>query len=120
MSPDAAPMTLDAAPLTGGGPCPGCDPAPAELEADGPTDADRAWLAAGNSSFDAPACPAAPALPLAERIAVEASYYRSWGNALGDLLAATLGELAGRVRFTGASTVAEHEARLEVLESWAD
>ena len=53
---------------------------------------------------------------LAEVIEHEARAYRAWGTPAGDLLARNLERLGQLVRWTGASTPEEHEARMEVWD----
>ncbi len=53
---------------------------------------------------------------LAEVIDHEARSYHAWGTPAGDFLARQLERLGQLVRWTGATTPEEHEARMEVWE----
>lgn len=53
---------------------------------------------------------------LAEYIDDEARSYRAQGTPEGDFLAAQLERVAQLVRWTGATTPEEHEARMEIWE----
>jgi hypothetical protein len=53
---------------------------------------------------------------LLEVVEHEALAYRAWHTAHGDFLAAQLERLAQLIRWTGASTPEEHEARMEVWD----
>lgn len=62
---------------------------------------------------------------LAEVVDHEAMSYRAWGTPEGDFLARQMERLAQLVRWTGAKTPEEHEARMdvwddEVREQWYD
>jgi hypothetical protein len=62
---------------------------------------------------------------LAEVVEHEAMAYRAWGTPAGDFLARQMERLAQLVRWTGANTPEEHEARMEVWddevrEQWFD
>ncbi len=62
---------------------------------------------------------------LAEIVDHEAMAYRAWGTPAGDFLARQMERLAQLIRWTGASTPEEHEARMEVWddevrEQWYD
>ena len=46
-----------------------------------------------------------------------ASFFRTFGNGAGDLFARTMEELAQKIRFTGAETPADYEARIEILDA---
>jgi hypothetical protein len=64
-------------------------------------------------------------LTLAEVVDHEARAYRAWGTPAGDFLARQMERLAQLVRWTGANTPEEHEARMdvwddEVREQWFD
>ena len=64
-------------------------------------------------------------LTLAEVVDHEAMAYRAWGTPAGDFLARQMERLAQLVRWTGATTPEEHEARMEVWdeevrEQWFD
>lgn len=58
-----------------------------------------------------------PCQTMAERVASEASFYQSWGNGLGDLIAETLAALARGIRSTGATTPDEYRDRIAVLDA---
>ncbi len=72
----------------------------------------------------APGDPAGPpAVPnngqpmtLAEVIDHESMAYRAWGTPAGDFLARQMERLAQLVRWTGASTPEDHDARMEVWD----
>src|SRR5262249_36092417 len=53
---------------------------------------------------------------LAEVVDHEARAYRAWGTPAGDFLARQMERLAQLVRWTGAGTPEEHEARMEVWD----
>lgn len=55
---------------------------------------------------------------LAQEVEYEARHFRSLGTEVGRLIAKSLDDLANAIRFTGARTVEEYEARLEVVEQW--
>lgn len=55
-------------------------------------------------------------LTLAEVVDHEARAYRAWGTPAGEFLARQMERLAQLVRWTGASTPEEHEARMEVWD----
>jgi hypothetical protein len=62
---------------------------------------------------------------LAEVVDHEAMAYRAWGTPEGDFLARQMERLAQLVRWTGARTPEEHEARMdvwddEVRDQWYD
>ena len=64
-------------------------------------------------------------LTLAEVVDHEAMAYRAWGTPAGEFLARQMERLAQLVRWTGAMTPEEHEARMEVWdeevrEQWYD
>jgi hypothetical protein len=66
---------------------------------------------------------APPAVPsdgqpaaLAEVIDREATTYRAWGTPAGDFLARQMERLAQLVRWTGAATPEDHEARMELWD----
>jgi hypothetical protein len=64
-------------------------------------------------------------LTLAEVIDHEARAYRAWGTPAGAFLARHMERLAQLIRWTGATTPEEHEARMEVWdeevrEQWYD
>ena len=64
-------------------------------------------------------------MTLAEVVDHEAMAYRAWGTPAGDFLARQMERLAQLVRWTGANTPEEHEARMEVWddevrEQWYD
>jgi hypothetical protein len=66
-----------------------------------------------------------PHLPLAEVVDHEARGYRAWGTPTGDFLARQMERLAQLIRWTGAVTPEDHEARMEVWdeeirEQWFD
>jgi hypothetical protein len=75
---------------------------------------------------------ASPAVPmngqpmtLAEVVDHEAMAYRAWGTPAGDFLGRQMERLAQLIRWTGATTPEEHEARMEVWdeevrEQWYD
>jgi hypothetical protein len=63
--------------------------------------------------------------PLAEVVAQEAMAYRAQGTATGEFLARQMERLAQLIRWTGAATPEDHEARMEVWdeairEQWFD
>lgn len=60
-----------------------------------------------------------PQFTLAELIDQEVRAYQAWGNPAGRLLAMHMAELAERVRFTGATTIEDYEARAGFYEEWA-
>lgn len=68
---------------------------------------------------DAP-WPAEPPGPrtLAEVLEDEARAYDAWGTEAGRLLAWNCRRLATELQYTGARTLADHLARLDVLERW--
>lgn len=73
---------------------------------------------------DAPSSNGEPTT-LAEVVDHEARAYRAWGTPEGDFLARQMERLAQLVRWTGAKTPEEHEARMdvwddEVREQWYD
>jgi hypothetical protein len=82
----------------------------------GPADADAAWQAASNGTWDPPAIPGEPGLPLTDWIEAQASWYRSLATDAADLVADALTELARTVRLTRAATVIEYLDRAEVLD----
>lgn len=55
-------------------------------------------------------------LTLAETVDHEALAYRAWGTPAGDFLARQMERLAQLVRWTGATTPEDHEARMEVWD----
>src|SRR5262245_28806131 len=62
---------------------------------------------------------------LAEVVDHEAMAYRAWGTPTGEFLARHMERLAQLIRWTGATTPEEHEARMEVWddevrEQWYD
>jgi hypothetical protein len=64
-------------------------------------------------------------LTLAEVVDHEAMAYRAWGTPAGDFLARQMERLAQLIRWTGAKTPEEHEARMdvwddEVRDQWLD
>jgi hypothetical protein len=64
-------------------------------------------------------------MTLAEVVDHEAMAYRAWGTPAGEFLARQMERLAQLVRWTGATTPEEHEARMEVWdqevrEQWFD
>jgi hypothetical protein len=64
-------------------------------------------------------------MTLAEVVDHEAMAYRAWGTPAGEFLARQMERLAQLIRWTGASTPEEHEARMEVWdeevrEQWYD
>ena len=60
-----------------------------------------------------------PAFDLAELVDQEVRAYQAWGNDAGRLFARHMAELAERIRFTGATTAADFEARSELFEQWS-
>ena len=52
-----------------------------------------------------------------ETIEHEAMAYRAWGTPIGEFLARQMERLAQLVRWTGATTPDEHEARMEVWDA---
>lgn len=61
-----------------------------------------------------------PQFTLAELVEQEGLAYAAWGTNLGRLLSETMTELARKIRLTGATTVDEYEARIELMEQWAE
>jgi hypothetical protein len=64
-------------------------------------------------------------LTLAEVVEHEIMGYRAWGTPTGDFLARQMERLAQLIRWTGATTPEEHEARIEVWdeeirEQWSE
>jgi hypothetical protein len=64
-------------------------------------------------------------LTLVEVVEHEIMGYRAWGTPTGDFLARQMERLGQLVRWTGATTPEEHEARIEVWdeeirEQWSD
>ncbi|MHB1556025.1 MAG: hypothetical protein ACYC61_00965 [Isosphaeraceae bacterium] len=55
-------------------------------------------------------------MTLPEVIEHEAMAYRAWGTPAGDFLARQMERLAQLVRWTGATTPEDHEARMEVWD----
>ncbi len=55
-------------------------------------------------------------LSLAEVVEHEMMGYRSWGTPTGDFLARQMERLAQLIRWTNATTPADHEARIEVWD----
>ena len=55
-------------------------------------------------------------MTLAEVVDHEAMAYRAWGTPTGEFLARQMERLAQLVRWTGAGTPEEHEARMEVWD----
>ena len=55
-------------------------------------------------------------MTLAEVVDHEAMAYRAWGTPAGEFLARQMERLAQLVRWTGAGTPQEHEARMEVWD----
>ena len=51
-----------------------------------------------------------------ETVEHEALAYRAWNTPIGDFLASHMERLAQLIRWTGATTPAEHEARMEVWD----
>lgn len=51
-----------------------------------------------------------------ETVEHEALSYRAWNTPIGDFLASQMERLAQLIRWTGATTPAEHEARMEVWD----
>jgi hypothetical protein len=56
-------------------------------------------------------------MTLVETVEHEALAYRAWRTPEGDFLASHLERLAQLIRWTGATTPDEHEARMEVWDS---
>lgn len=73
---------------------------------------------------DGLAAPSGPRAPFATWLADQASYYRSLGHPAADFLADVIAGTADMARSLRASSPAEYEARLEVLDDdfneWAD
>ena len=68
---------------------------------------------------DRPPCPEGwngESFSFAELVQHEAAGYRAWGNDIGQFLAREMERLAEAIRFTGAVTPAEHDARMDVWE----
>jgi hypothetical protein len=55
-------------------------------------------------------------LTLAEAVDHEAIAYHAWGTPVGELLARHMERLAQLIRWTGATTPEEHDARMEVWD----
>jgi hypothetical protein len=55
-------------------------------------------------------------LRLAELVDRQTDRYRGWGNAVGDMLAKHLDELALQIRWVQAETPDDYEARIEIIE----
>ena len=53
---------------------------------------------------------------LLEVVEHEALGYRAWNTPIGDFLASQMERLAQLIRWTGATTPAEHEARMDVWD----
>jgi hypothetical protein len=91
-------------------------PAPAAV---GPVEAIPAPIAGGAPTVaecdPRPRTAHAPA-SLPELVDHEALAYRAWGTPEGDFLARQMERLAQLVRWTGANTPEEHEARMEVWD----
>lgn len=56
-----------------------------------------------------------PLLPLVELVEVQASYYRSWGSDVGDLIAGRLAGLADELRLYDARTPEQYHDRRETM-----
>ena len=92
--------------LRRGGPAPRVEgnPAPAPVSGGAPAAADPVAAVDGRPTT------------LAELVDHEALAYRSWGTPEGDFLARQMERLSQLVRWTGAITPEDHEARMEVWE----
>jgi hypothetical protein len=92
--------------LARGGPAPRVEenPAPAPVSGGAPAAADPVAAVDGRPTT------------LAELVDHEALAYRAWGTPEGDFLARTMERLAQLVRWTGATTPEDHEARMEVWD----
>jgi hypothetical protein len=87
--------------------------APSEPSAEGMADyRDATAEMAAREHLDA-----SETMTLAELVDRQAAFFESWGNPAGRMLAAAMAELAIKVRLTDATTPAELEARLEVLDA---
>jgi hypothetical protein len=109
--------------------CPATEPEPCKLciGASGPADAldgllddVNAELLAGVREVEAHR---APTLSLAELVDRQADAFRAWPIDAGRMIAEALDELAMKIRMTGATTPAEFDARVEVVnrdlrETW--
>jgi hypothetical protein len=91
--------------------CPDCDPeasAPADMGLDGSHDDPLVRLMG----------PPATSLPFAERIDVEAAYYRSLGTDFADWMASQVAALAEEARYNHATSPAEFDARRDCQAAW--
>jgi hypothetical protein len=87
------------------------------LSPDGLAIAPEGFPAAGELSLAPPYIPSnGQPLTLAEVVDHEAMAYRAWGTPAGEFLARHMERLAQLVRWTGATTPEEHEARMEVWD----
>ena len=83
-------------------------------------------MASSELSLAAPLIPSnGQPLTLAEVVDHEVMAYRAWGTPAGEFLARHMERLAQLIRWTGATTPEEHEARMEVWddevrEQWYD
>ena len=75
------------------------------------------FATAGELSLADPLIPSnGQPLTLAEVVDHEAMAYRAWGTPAGEFLARHMERLAQLIRWTGATTPEEHEARMEVWD----
>jgi hypothetical protein len=58
-------------------------------------------------------------LGLAELVEHQAAFYRAWPTDAGKLIAEALDDLANKIRYVGATTPAEWDARAETIEQEA-
>jgi hypothetical protein len=85
---------------------------------DGPTDEDLADYREMRGEAEARGhLDLSATLSLAELVEHQAAFYRSWPSEAGEMIARELDALALKVRMTDATTPAEFEARIEVLDA---
>lgn len=60
-----------------------------------------------------------PGYRLDEIVDAQAARFAAWRDEVGDFLARELAQLANRIRFTGALTVDDYEARAELWDAWS-
>jgi hypothetical protein len=87
------------------------------MSPDGLTIAPGVFPTAGNFPLEPAVCPNnGQPMTLAEVVDHEAMAYGAWGTPAGEFLARQMERLAQLIRWTGASTPEEHEARMEVWD----
>jgi hypothetical protein len=99
--------------------CPGCLDAAALFDSGDfePTAEDLRELANWSSELTArDHLDASERLTLAELADHQADFYRGWGNPCGEMFARAMVELALKIRMTDATTPADFEARVEILD----